>query len=213
MAEKDKENAEMKYKHQEEIIEMLKEDKKTLAKVAVESTSTLSFIVKNYNNAPNIQKFDDFSLLKFKNNAEMVNMVAYKKKKNIFDEYVVEILIEYYKKEEPSKQSIWNTDINRLSYTVKDADKNKNNISVWMKDKKGILLTEYAINPILEHIKKKLSENSKAILERHNENKFKQNDAEILELSYNLANDIETGEATKNILKCLASHFFLKNKD
>lgn len=201
-------------KHKDEIINLLKDnntdlkiDKKNITTIA---TSALSFIMQNYADAPNIKKFDDFGLMNFENSAEMANMVAYKQKKNIFGDYISNILVEHYKKEKPSEQCIWNSDVNRLSYIVKDND--KKNTSVWVKDKKGILVTEYAIDPILKHIQTNLTENQNMLVKKTETTVPSDLEMEIMQHSYNLLADIENGESTKDILKCLASHFYVSHK-
>lgn len=204
-------------KHKTQIIELLTEDKKNLIEdkkslttIATSSTGALSFLVKNYSNAPNITKFDNFSLLKYESTGDMANMLAYKQKKNIFGEYITEILLEHYKKENPSEQSIWNSDVSRLSYIVKDTD--KKNISVWIQDKKGNIVTEYAIDPLLKHVHTKITENQNRLTKKTEKTGPNELELEIMENSYNLLADIENGESTKDILKCLASHFYITTK-
>lgn len=205
-----KSNLEKELNWYKEKAENLEDDKKNMTSIA---TSALSFIATNYNNAPNIQKFNNFELLKTNNSIEFMNLILYKQKHNIFPDHISDILIKHYKKASPEEQSIWNSDVNRLSYIIKDTD--KNNLSVWMQDKKGNMLASYAITPILDHIKSNVREHLTELNRKCDQNKYNIHDQDELEMKMygnQLVDDIENGESAKSIIKCLASHFFLKNR-
>lgn len=66
--------------------------------------------------------------------------------KNSYDTFIGDILIKYHKKEDISKQSIWNTDTSRWSYIVKVLP------DEWIKDKNGIVMLDKCIKPLLNYI-------------------------------------------------------------
>ena len=59
------------------------------------------------------------------------------------------MLLKHYKKNDPSEQSIWNSDTSRLTFLIKDIVGDK---SEWVTDKKGVKLIKYVIKPVLELI-------------------------------------------------------------
>jgi len=99
-----------------------------------------------------------------------------------FPDYIGNKIISIYKKENPEEQSFWTTDANRLNYVVKQIKKNINDEnadsddddgdynsnsnnndndnseqlpicdSAWMRDTKGVIITQNIIIPIMKHI-------------------------------------------------------------
>ena len=71
-------------------------------------------------------------------------------KKHRLVNYLGDYLLSYYKKDNPSEQSIWNSDSVRLNYIIKKiVDKNN---SIWVPDQKGIITTESIIKPLLKYL-------------------------------------------------------------
>jgi hypothetical protein len=66
------------------------------------------------------------------------------------DKFIGDIIIKQYIKEDPKVQSVWNTDVSRLAYLVRELINNKKE---WSIDKGGNKVTEYIIKPILDFIK------------------------------------------------------------
>jgi hypothetical protein len=59
------------------------------------------------------------------------------------------MIVKCYKKEDPSQQSIWNSDVTRKNYLLRELINTK---PEWIPDKKGIKTIEIIINPILKII-------------------------------------------------------------
>ena len=70
--------------------------------------------------------------------------------------YIGDIIIKNYKKVNSAKQSVWNSDTDRLTYVIRTLL--KNNKFQWQLDKKGIDTANHMINPILQYIKTKLEQ-------------------------------------------------------
>ena len=112
-----------------------------------------------YNNLKSVKDHDNLI------NSDSETSISIKKKKLTIDEkeemfvkkilllhsnkklanYIKDIITPIYKKEDPRNQSMWNTDVSRLNYLIKDIVGKQEN---WISDKKGIKLTKYIINPI-----------------------------------------------------------------
>ena len=73
-------------------------------------------------------------------------------KQNTMCEEIGKTIIEVIKKDNPKEQSLWCSDVARLSYFIKDiVDKNKN-ASEWKTDKKGIKMRDLLVKPLLNEI-------------------------------------------------------------
>lgn len=150
----EKKNKEIKklIKEKEEILEKyIKKIKPTKINYKI---SVVNYIQKNYPNAPELKKMEDFSTI-FENENSVENL-AYKNENKTLVELLGKDIIEKYKKKDPSEQSIWVSDVSRLTYVVKELLWDKK--SIWNKDIKGVRTEDYLINPMLEQIRKKSAE-------------------------------------------------------
>src|SRR5690606_18490816 len=64
-------------------------------------------------------------------------------------------LVVEYKKENPNDQSIWNSDISRSAYIIRECI---NKESEWSTDKGGHKTSTYVIKPILDYLKTHIKE-------------------------------------------------------
>jgi hypothetical protein len=120
--------------------------------------STVGFIIKFLNDAPVIEK--DVNYLKilqfdkhklgYKDDEKIVEDLISFRKHNTLVKYLGDIIISLYKKKDPSKQSIWNSDITRKNYLLRDLVNKK---PLWVTDKGGILTTDILIHPLLMTIR------------------------------------------------------------
>ena len=78
----------------------------------------------------------------------------YNNNKNAYHVFIADFLIKFHKKQETSKQPIWNTDSSRYSYIIKTLPDD------WIKDKQGVVLLDKCVNPFLDHIDELLREYS-----------------------------------------------------
>jgi len=115
------------------------------------SVSTVAYVLKNYKDAPALESVKDYSAIHYKqDNSEFVENLIYEHTHNKLHIYIGDFIIKTYKKEDPSKQSIWNSDTSRLTYLIREII--NNNKVDWKIDKKGIKTTKFIIEPILEYI-------------------------------------------------------------
>lgn len=85
--------------------------------------------------------------------------------------YVSSKILKTYKKADPSIQSIWNTDINRLSYWLRTHGKSKD---YWFKDKKAEELKSRILKPISNYIYEATEFYAQYLIQKHflNEKSF-----------------------------------------
>lgn len=123
----------------------------------IKQVSTVAFIKNTYPNAPVLEPLIDMSVLHpNKNNSEFVDEIHDNYKKNKLASYLGTLVLQQYKKTNPEEQSVWSTDITRLSYLINilnDQDK-----ALWTKDKKGLYMKSDIISPILDYVKDLIGE-------------------------------------------------------
>ena len=184
----------------------------------------------NYPDAQTITKYNNFEFLKEKSHYKIADSILHKYKHKTLVEYLSNLLIDHYKKENPNDQAVWNTDVARLSYVVKDSI-NKQNISKWIVDKKGHVLSSYTVQPIIDKLRDRMNDSYKKIskdnkkynddrdeyLDSDSETKDKKriNNRKIektmsyLEHFNGFFHDIDSGILESDIIKNIVGHFFL----
>ena len=118
-------------------------------------------------------------------------------------EYLANIIINEYKKDDPQSQSLWGVDTTRFHFIVKQKE--------WTSDKGGTKLTELIINPFLAHVEKMIREYMK--------DKTTNCDPLILDdfskkiiLCMEILADITKRKMHKHILHHIISHFELTSE-
>lgn len=176
------------------------------------SVNSITYVVNHHNDAPPLLALEDYSELNDSEEMELIDVIIHYHKKQKLDKFIGEFIVKMYKKSDPGKQSIWNSDTNRLTYIIKELI--KNNKSNWTIDKKGIKTKEYIINPLLVYLKPLVTT---YMLELPNQIK-KANTNKILTLNKNavsaaeVLNEINTGILADNIIKQIAPHFYLSKQ-
>mgnify|MGYP001426063450 CR=1 FL=1 len=85
------------------------------------SVSTMAYVIKNYKEAPALESLKDYSAIHYEqNNTEFVDNLIYEHSHNKLHIYLSDFIIKTYKKEDPNKQSIWNSDTSRLTYLIRE---------------------------------------------------------------------------------------------
>lgn len=79
-------------------------------------------------------------------------VMAFQQSKHLLYQFLGEIIAHSYKKKNPAEQQFWVTDITRLSFIVRQALSQNENI--WYPDKKGICLLKHIIVPVLDEVKR-----------------------------------------------------------
>ena len=171
------------------------------------SVNALSYVVKNFNEAPVIQLFSNFELLNTEEKYTVQEVVIFYHKNNNVGKFFGDIIVEIYKKDNPEEQSFWNTDTSRFAYIVREIINDK---AQWAIDKGGVKVNEYIVQPILEYIKKRMNEYIKVLAKR-----LEDPNADILKIQENLndANavivDIDNKVVASEIFKYMTPFFYL----
>lgn len=107
-------------KDKAETIEILKNQ----STIATKSVSALIYLATKHKNAPPLLqiKHKDAKklLLKYGKDKEVTNKILCKYVTGVLDEFIGDIIVSHYKKNNPEDQSIWNSDASRLTFLIKD---------------------------------------------------------------------------------------------
>ncbi|ARF11999.1 zinc finger protein [Klosneuvirus KNV1] len=147
---------ELKYKDKElenahKKINELEKALRTTKTAPTYNISIRKLIQTSYPDAPCLAQLDHYSIIHEDDEIDLTQDLIYYQKKNILDKYLGDIIIKYYKKENPEDQSIWSTDSARLNYIIKELM--ASNRSQWSEDLKGLKIKHYIIEPLLNYIK------------------------------------------------------------
>ena len=180
------------------------------------SVSALAYVTKNYTDAPKLQKLEDYTYLEYNDNNDefdLVSTVISHHQSGLLCQYLSDIIINVYKTDDPSEQSIWNSDSVRLTYLIRDIINKKTD---WTVDKKGIKTSKYIIKPLLDYIRELLNKYSyENRLEQFCHEpymKFKKRTDDMNAVAEIIAT-IKNNILSEQILKYIAPHFYLTKND
>lgn len=205
----------------DEIISVLKSENSNLktmlngaSSLIKTSVSSMAYIFNNYKNAPALESINNCALLNHEqNNTEIIETLIYEYGHNRLSIYIGDFIIKFYKKDDPSQQSIWNSDVNRLTYLLREII--ANNKVDWYVDKKGIRTSECIIKPILEYIEEQIKKYLSTFNADCSNLSFKQ--AEKKMLSFKAVSDILKSIQDKklhaDVLRYMAPYFYLNKND
>lgn len=117
-------------------------------------------------------------------------------------QFIGDYLVKEYLNKEPTKQSLWTTDLSRLTYIISEARKNGN---IWSYDKKGVQTKKIIIEPILQYIRNELY--------NYCQKKGGSTKAHILKkmiAANTIIQSIDNGELLDKINKYIAPEFSMK---
>jgi len=129
---------------------------RTTKTAPIYNISIRKLIQNSYPDAPHLDQLDHYSIIHEDDKIDLTQDLLYFYKKNILDKYLGDIIIKYYKKENPEEQSLWSTDSARLNYIVKELIASKR--SQWSEDLKGIKIKKYIVEPLLNYIKEYIND-------------------------------------------------------
>lgn len=217
--------------HKDEIVKILKEENDKVqsdikyykhlihnaGSMVKTSISALSYVTKNYCNAPALEAMKDYSYLEYDENDSDFNLmetIIYEYNNQTLPQYLGDFIVTYYKKMDPQKQSIWNSDTSRLTYVIKEIIHKK---SDWLVDKKGIRTSKFIIDPLVAYIKNVIGnylETTENIDEYIHESAHKMK--EILDkfrTAGEIMCDINNKVLQEQMLKYIAPYFYLNKND
>jgi len=130
-----------------------------------------------------------------------------------FANYISNIIVKAYKKDDPAEQTFWASDVSRLIYIVRSTFNQKDE---WVYDKKGAMIKESIIDPLLDEVYNIIVKYYKYMQKRYLhstkkvESDYYMGKLPILGVAENLVKDFKNRQSVKNqILRILAPKFFL----
>jgi len=175
--------------------------------------SVRQYIQQNYSSAPCLSQLLNYSVIQ-DNYDDFGEMLISMHNERQLTKYLGDFIIKYYKKDDPKEQSIWNSDVSRLSYIIKRLiDENE---SLWHYDPKGVVTKEKIIDPLLKYIKGYC----KNYIEEHDityDNRRSISGNKSINISQNqlamgsIITEIKNGNLANDIVRYIAPYFF--NKD
>lgn len=140
----------------------------TATKTANKSMNALTFLRQNYKDAPPIPLLKQDVFTKVANETYR-NEPNNENSKKSLEEIIIlhhagktligflgDTIVDIYTNKNSKKQSIWNSDVSRLTFLIKNV-LNENAKSEWIQDKKGIYTKKFIIQPMLNVISNSLT--------------------------------------------------------
>jgi hypothetical protein len=167
------------------------------------SMNALNFVRANFQNAPPIHYYSRADKLFIMDKYEKGQVIIYYFKRKELVPYIGEQLLKEYKKENPYEQSVWSSDVVRKNMIVNEKINNK---TKWTKDKAGIHVASYLIDPIIKIIKESVEPFSTFTEENLD-------DAERYNLSNKIIKQIENGTLRNEIIAYISPRIYLNKEN
>lgn len=168
--------------------------------------SVKTYVQQNYPNAPVLEGIANYDKLMYEND-DFIDTLVYNYNNSCLHKYLGDFIVKYYKKNDPSKQSMWSSDTSRLTYIIKELL--SNNESIWNHDYKGIKIKNYIINPIVKYIKNYIDEYWISNID--NFKKFNLDELikyqTIYQTLYKIKKNIENDNLSNDIIRYIAPQF------
>lgn len=121
--------------------------------IANSSCNVMKHLMQYHNDAPLLKQISNNPMYVIMND-KCVNDLTYYYTHKQLDQYFGKFIIDDYKKDDTSKQSLWNTDGTRFNYIIRTLI---NDNPDWIIDKNAIQVCQYLIDPLLKLIKDDLT--------------------------------------------------------
>ncbi|ARF09881.1 zinc finger protein [Indivirus ILV1] len=167
--------------------------------------NNFTYISNNYPNTPALESQKSYNNLLEAKTMTLIEVITMYHDKKRMPNFIGDYIIKMYKKEDANEQSMWSSDISRLTYIIRESV-NKENI--WSYDKKGIQTKKIIIDPALEYIKEYLIEFCDKNGTSTNEPKFTQLRAAVEILQY-----INSGLLADDVIRYIAPVFSIKQNE
>ena len=170
---------------------------------APQTINNFTYINNTFPNAPALESRDSYvNLLESKKKTLMEVLSMYYEDKRLIG-FIGDYIVKYYKKKEPKEQSLWSSDIARLTYIISQACNKKG--TVWNYDKKGNQMKKIIIEPALDYIR----EYCLTFCQKNGTN----TEGHILKHMINaneIMQKIDSGELADDIVRYIAPEFTVK---
>lgn len=181
--------------------------------LASQSMNVVSYLVKNYKNAPPLVEFKNCSIIKGDLDNYVENLLYFYNNGKLI-KHISDCILNEYKKENKNEQSVWSSDVNRLTYIIKDIL--KDDATEWAYDKKGVNVCRYIITPLLNYIHNEIMEYMDDIsvnIQNHGKmsNKMKKQ-MDTFPACNAILDKINNDTLRNEILRYIAPHFYVNKK-
>jgi len=147
-----KEKEEELKEKEEELVECKNQNdrKNTIIEmIAKTNKKAMTFIVKNYQNNPELQPFNVKAIIG-EDKIDPVNIIICAgRNKEKYDEYLGNMVIDQYLKDNKQEQSLFTLDVNRKNFAVRIKDNITGNL-IWKKDEQGMIINDMIISSLLD---------------------------------------------------------------
>ncbi|ARF10102.1 hypothetical protein Indivirus_15_2 [Indivirus ILV1] len=164
-----------------------------------------NYIVQTYPNAPALEGQKTYNNLLESKISSLMDIISMYYYDNKLVSFIGDYLIKLYTHKEPKNQSIWTTDISRLTYIISESNKDGN---IWSYDKKGSKIKKIMIEPVLQYIREQLFEYCQS-----NGGSSKANILKKMIAANEVIQLIDSGELLDKINKYIAPEFSVKQGD
>lgn len=177
--------------------------------VVKSSMNALKFVKTNYPNAPPLIEYSNMGILQFEKEYSVAEIMIFHSENNTMAKRIGDVILEEYKKPDPTKQSFWNTDLARLGYVIVAGEGDEKQ---WTVDKGGVKVQELLVDPLLYHIRQKLNSYSfdNAKLMGKNPRRHEIYTDKICR-SNTVIKKIDNGSVCKKVVVYLAKHVNIAN--
>jgi hypothetical protein len=181
--------------------------------IANTSVSAMKYLMTYHKETPPLKSIEDFTGMtdKYEDDTKLVYALISEYRNDTLAAKLANHLVLEYKKEDPSKQSIWSSDVGRLTYVIRNAVSDGR--VIWSTDKNGIQVTTIVIKPILNYVKPILQ---KFNIDRSNEilNNPRLSNSKMIEISeyqklaVQIIALIDNKTLERDIIKHIAPQFY-----
>lgn len=178
------------------------------------ANKSLTFLEKNYNNAPKLEQLKDYTFLHSKGKDNLYTTLFSKHQEKKLASYLGDKIVGVYKIDDPNKQSLWNSDASRLNYVIRELL--RNNQIIWRVDKGGIKTSKYVIEPMLNYIKQLLNDyciKNQPLKHFDKSPTFLEKMCVKLKSAEGIINNINNNILSKDILRYIAPQFSIGTND
>ncbi|AYV78835.1 MAG: hypothetical protein Edafosvirus37_9 [Edafosvirus sp.] len=159
-----------KLAEKEEKIEEITAEKEYFLSQYVESNKafqqTVDFIAKNIMPYKiGLEQPIDYNVLHDdENDMKLLDELKYHYEKNSLTDYFVDLLVQFYRKDDPRRQAVHNTDAPRVNYiivihdTIYDKNNKEKRTTTWKRDKGGLMFSKAGLDKLFEHLNEYLKE-------------------------------------------------------
>lgn len=194
------ENTQLKIKIEELNKQMLEKNKQINKK----SISTLLYVKQNYTNAPQLKSICESQIIDCSILIQQYNKIQ-------IHIYIGDFIIKTYKKNNQCEQSVWNSNKNKFNFIIRKSD---NDEICWKMDKNGIKFNKIVIDPIIQYVRKQISEYIQSCYEKyHYFNHSYEKDMALTQINAmtKIITSIDNKIVTRKVFNYITPHFCLND--